>query len=222
MNRVKGLAPVPRIEVDLIFNFNTTKGFERVGMLEPPFGGTPEFVLKQNATGTINISLVNYETEESVIATLSYGGFPPFSGAWGSGKTMADGITYVFVPSNITLSPSSETSVSLNVSAAPTTAIRSYKLSVTLNLGYTSDDIWNEASSHSTMITIVEGTSIIVTIPTTNTTSYITQTTTYTSTIIDTETTLVEWVTESFFYLWAFAATVTTAILAVFILRRSR
>jgi len=219
--------PPPPADVTLHLDLDTAKGFERVRMVNnPSFGDLSEFVLRQGATGTLNITLTSFETNRTVTAALVYGGIPPFNDGWYSNaKIMPDGITYSIKPANITLVPNSTTTAVLWISAAPATPVRGYNLTVTLYLEYPIDGHYNysDYNGYETLLTVVGGVSPINNTTSTEkvtTTSYVTETATLTRTA--TTTTLIEGVAESAVYAWAISATTITAILAVVLLRRRR
>ena len=154
------------------------------------------------------------------------------------------GITYKFNPSNLTLTPGSHATVTMQITAAPDTEVRSYNLSVSLEL----TGINIEQVGYSTILTIVEGNPL--TANTTNTTTSSGSvasnvTTTITSTQISTSTmtelstqtstsmsittlstmftsavttTSMEMVTDPSTYAWALSATVAAVVLAVVLL----
>ncbi|OHE56234.1 MAG: hypothetical protein A3K61_03090 [Thaumarchaeota archaeon RBG_16_49_8] len=166
-------ALVPPTHSDVVFHWDldTAKGFERV-MMDPGvrFSDSPVFVLRQGTTGSLNITLTSFEKQITVlVGSWKYGGIPPWNSGWSAGggpyyRTL-DGITYKFNPSNLTLTPGSHATVTMQITAAPDTEVRSYNLSVSLEL----TGINIEQVGYSTILTIVEGNPL--TANTTNTTT---------------------------------------------------
>ncbi|MCL4437382.1 MAG: hypothetical protein M1387_11825 [Thaumarchaeota archaeon] len=158
-------------DIDYYLDLDNAKGFDKV-MMNPDvkYSNVPVFVLKQGTTGTFNIIFTSYEKQLTVyIGAWKYGGIPPWTNGWFTGGPSfrtPNGITYNFTPSNLTLAPSSHGTVTMQITAAPDTTVRSYNLS--LSLYVTGINI--EETSYPTILTIVNGnTSTITTSITTNT-----------------------------------------------------
>jgi hypothetical protein len=159
-------------DIDYYLDLDNAKGFDKV-MMNPDvkYSNVPVFVLKQGTTGTFNIIFTSYEKQLTVyIGAWKYGGIPPWTNGWFTGGPYfrtPDGITYNFTPSNLTLAPSSHGTVTVQITAAPDTTVRSYNLS--LSLYVTGINI--EETSYPTILTIVKGnTSTTTTSTTTNAT----------------------------------------------------
>ena len=214
--------PMPSPEVYLDLDRSSGKGFESIGGTFD----TPVFVLKRGNTGTVSITLSSKENE-TVHVTLSYEGDARLNyRVWSQVGNIPDGITYSIEPSgNITLAPNSSVTETIQISAAPDTAIRSYNLSLYLVLKEEGDR--TIGIGYSTTLTIVDGgsssSSSLTNTTTSNaksTTTYVTHSTTFTSTTTTTETILNELTADSSTYAWAVGATVVAAVLAIVALRR--
>ncbi len=120
--------PPPPIRVDIHFDLNNAKDFEKIEYNGPDWDDITVFVLKQGATGTINITVSSSEPDKMVIANLSYGGYPHFNDGWWYNDFLPDGVTYSFEPSNVTLAPKTNLSVIMRISASPRTPMGSYNL----------------------------------------------------------------------------------------------
>lgn len=151
-------------------DINSTKGFESAERIGGRFGVTPELVLARGRTGEVNITFTSAEKNDIIhIYSLKYSGVPPWNKSWDVGgipeDRTPDGITYSIKPANLTLTPGSTMTVTLQISTAPDTAIRNYSLSLAYSVNKTNyPDEYR--SSRDTVLTIIEGVS-----PPTNTTN---------------------------------------------------
>jgi hypothetical protein len=214
--------PPPPILVERHFNFDTARGFEKVGYLDPDWGHTPVFVLRRGATGTINITVTSSESNKTVVADFVFGGYPPFNHGWVVENYIPDGVTYSFEPSNITVAPKSNGSVIMRMSAAPGTAIRGYNLSLGFLPDYSPTENRSEGWGAAIILQIIESTPPHTTSTVKIPTSYSTQTSTYTRTVTATVTTSTDLVDESSAYIWAIGTTAVAAVFAITLLRRRR
>lgn len=169
--------PPPSIDVVLNFDFNTAKGFEKSPrMLGGDFGNTPEFVLGQGKTATMNLTFTAYketdfikENDTAQILSIWYGGNAANNYKGGGGYTsLPNGIVASIKPQNLTLPPDYSATVTLQISAAPNTTVRSYDMDFSFRLK-TPSYIYGTTPAYNTILRIVE--SNTSSISTTNTTA---------------------------------------------------
>ncbi|MBI2938404.1 MAG: hypothetical protein HYY22_09370 [Thaumarchaeota archaeon] len=201
-------------------------------MLGSPFTGTPELVLKRGTVGSFNLTLASNENK-TVLATLGFGGIPPYNYGWGQAVSLPSGITYTIEPrNNITIAPRSYVTATIRIAATNDTAIRSYNL--TFSVFLQRSDTKYEDRGYSSVLKVID--TPPATSNTNVTSSYSTMTITFTSTATTTLTvtdrvttapsmtttteTITTRETDFLAYAWAIGATVVAAILAVVSLRR--
>lgn len=131
------LGAPPPIRVAINIDTNTAQGFEKIDHGAYNF---LEFVLARGRTGVVNVTFTSLEdrygeNETFDMPSMWYGGVAGsnFSN-WASNKDIPEGITASIEPQNITLAPGSRATVTMRITAAPDTAIRSYNLSVTYTM----------------------------------------------------------------------------------------
>lgn len=234
------LAPPPGKMSVFHYDFDTANGFDKeVKMLGDDIGNTPVFVLRRGATGTMNITFTSIEENDTVrIPSIWYAGNAATNYRdWISESIdLPNGITVSIEPQNVTLTPGSKATVTMRISAARDTEIRSYNLSFSF-YEKTENGIPGSGASDGTVLTIVEGTTPLTTTTTTSvTTSNVDRTVTTTSTQTSTSTstttlstiftsttttTLTERASELSTYAWAVVGAIAiAAVLALALLRR--
>jgi len=214
--------PPPPIGIDIHFDLETVKAFEKIEYNGPDWDDTTVFVLKQGATGTINITVSSSEPDKMVIANLSYGGYPHFNDGWWYNDFLPDGVTYSFEPPNITLTPKTNANVTMSISASPRTPLGSYNLVLQLQPAFVPPFYDDYPHNYRTILTIIESVPPFNISTLISPKTYVTETITYTNTATTTATTLTDSAAEYSVYAWAIISTAVTTVLAVIFLRRSR
>jgi len=224
-----GGEPPPSIGIDLHFDYDTARGFEKEVKTMGGFGDTPELILGRGRTATMNLTFTAYketdlidENSTASISSILYGGTPPYNRGWTTPgeNSLPKGITAsIITPQNITLPPGSKETVTLQLSAAPDAAIGSYDMCFSFDFKTPSHPL-GVSTCRSTVLTVVEDTPRNTITTTTTRETIQTQTVTVTQTI--TSTTITKQATEPSIYAWAVGATVVAAIFALFLLRKRK